>query len=272
MSTRQRGFTLIELIVALVLSVIVVGLALNFISVPVQAHFAQTRRAELTASAEAVTHWMSQDVRAALPNSLRTGAVGGRPVVEMIDPAASAIYRDAGVEGDPLTFLAPDNQFDILGLPGAAATHVVVDNRGTAGRNAYTMANVIAPATIDLASTTIVLNPAFRFATASVHRRAYLVSSATAVIRYECDLVARTLRRYDSVPITAAIAVLPAGTPSRLIGRDVTACTFTRQLQPVVPIPEHGGMLLVQVTISRATNGNTDRLRVMQQFKVEDPA
>ena len=31
-------------------------------------------------------------------------------------------------------------------------------------------------------------------------------------------------------------------------------------------------MLLVQVTISRATNGNTDSLRVMQQLKVEDPA
>jgi hypothetical protein len=211
---------------------------------------------------------MAQDVRGALPNSLRAGVVGGRPVVEMIDVAAVTIYRDAGVEGDTLNFAAPDNQFDVLGLPAAVATHVVVDNRGTPGRNAYQLANVIAPATVNLASSTIALTPAFRFVSASTHRRAFLVSPATAVIRYECDLAARTLRRYDSRPMAAALAAIPAGAPSRLIARDVTACTFATRAGNT----DHGGLLLIRVTISRVSNNATDTLRVMKQLKVADAA
>ncbi|HTJ19511.1 MAG TPA: type II secretion system protein [Steroidobacteraceae bacterium] len=268
MSTRQGGFTLIELVVALMISVVVVGFIATFIAVPVQSHMAQVRRSDLAASAEAVSYWMSQDVRGALPNSLRAGAVGGRPVVEMIDVAAVTIYRDAGTEGDTLDFAAPDNRFDILGLPAAVATHVVVDNRGTPGRNAYQLANVIAPAGVNVASSTITLTPAFRFVGPSTHRRAFLVSPATAVVRYECDLAARTLRRYDGQPMTAAIAALPAGTPSRLIARDVTGCTFTTRAGNT----DHGGLLLIRVTISRVTNGATDTLRVMKQLKVEDAA
>jgi hypothetical protein len=255
-------------VVALTISVVVVGFLATFIAVPVQSHLAQARRSDLAASAEAVPYWMSQDVRGALPNSVRAAVVGGRPVVEMIDVAAVTIYRDAGVEGDTLDFAAPDNQFDILGLPAAVATHVVVDNRGTPGRNAYQLANVIAPAGVNLASSRITLTPAFRFVNPSTHRRAFLVSPASAVIRYECDLAARTLRRYDSLPMAAAIAALPPGTPSRLIARDVTACTFTTRAGN----SDHGGLLLIRVTVSRVTSGVTDSLRVMKQLKVEDAA
>jgi prepilin-type N-terminal cleavage/methylation domain-containing protein len=268
MKTRQSGFTLIELVVALTISVVIVGFVAMFVSVPVQAHFAQARRSELTAFADAVTHWMSQDVRGALPNSVRTGAVGGRLVVEMIDVAAVTIYRDAGIEGDTLNFAAADNQFDILGLPAVAATHVVVDNLGTPGRDAYALANVIAPAGINVASSTITLAPPIQFPSPSAHRRAFLVSPATAVVRYECDLGARTLRRYDNLPVTAGIVALAAGAASQLIASDVTACTFTRR----VGTTEHGGLLLIRVTISRATNGAAESLRVMKQFKVEDGA
>lgn len=268
MNARQRGFTLVEMIVVLTISVVIVGFIATFVSVPVRANMAQSRRSELAASAESVAHWMSQDVRGALPNSVRIGAVGGRPVVEMIDVATVAIYRDAGAEGDTLIFTAADNQFDVLGVPAVAATHVVVNNLGTAGSNAYLLANVIAPANVNVASSTIALTPAFRFVAASPNRRAFLVNPASAVIRYECDLAARTLRRYDSRPIAAGIAAIPAGTPSRLIARDVTGCTFTRRAGNT----QHGGMLLMQVTISRVTNGAAETLRVMKQFKVEDAA
>lgn len=274
MSARQTGFTLIELIVSLTISVVIVGFIATFIAVPVQSHLAQVRRSELDAAAEAVTHWMSQDVRGALPNSLRVATVGGRPSVEMIDVAAVTLYRDAGIEGDTLNFAAPDNQFDILGLPAAAPVpvDVVVDNRGTPGRNAYVLAgvpNVIAPATVNLLSSTITLTPPFLFAGPSTHRRAFLVSPTSGVVRYECDLVARTLRRYDNLPITPPpMVALLAGTPSQLIANDVTACTFTARAGNT----DHGGLLLIRVTVSRVTNGATDTLRVMKQLKVEDAA
>lgn len=272
MSARQTGFTLIELIVALTISVVVVGFIATFIAVPVQSHMAQARRADLAASAEAVTHWMSQDVRGALPNSVRVAVVGGRPVVEMIDFDAVEIYRDAGSEGDPLVIdplQPPDTAFDVLGTPGDGAINVVINNLGIAGRDAYALANVIVPVNIT-ASTLTLTDPTFRFAAHSLpHRRAFLVRPATAVIRYECDLAAGTLRRYEGRPMTPPpIVALPAGTPSRLIARDVTACAFT----PRPGTAEHGGLLLIRVTISRVTNGATDTLRVMKQLKVEDAA
>jgi MSHA biogenesis protein MshO len=257
MNARQAGFTLIELIVALTISVVVVGFIATFIAVPVQSHMAQARRADLAASAEAVTHWLSRDVHGALPNSLRAGVVGGRPFVEMTDVAAVTIYRDAGTEGDPLDIgplSPPDDQFDVLGLPAAAATHVVVNG-------------VSAPAGIDVASSTITLTPPFSFPGDSPHKRAFLISPATAVVRYECDLAARTLRRFDNLSV-GPLAPLPVGTPSRLIARDVTACTFTTRAGNT----EHGGLLLIRATISRLTNGATDTLRVMKQLKVEDAA
>jgi MSHA biogenesis protein MshO len=274
MNMRQQGFTLIELIVALTISALVVGFVATFIGVPVRAQQAQTRRAELAASAEAVTHWMSQDVRGALPNSIRTGMVAGRPVVEVIDFTSVARYRDQGPEGDFLQInplLPPDPTFDVLGAPGDGNIHAVVNNLGVAGQNAYAMANaalnVIAPATIN-ASTVTLNNPAFRFVAHSPNFRVYLVTPATAVVRYECDLVARELRRYDNRPIAAGIAAMPAGTPFRTIARDVTACTFARRPGNT----ENGGMLLMQVTVSRVTNGAADSLRIMKQLKVEDAA
>jgi len=271
MNARQPGFSLIELIVVLMISSVVVGFIATVITVPAQAHAAQARRSELAASAEAVTHWMTQDVHRALPNSLRTGVVGGRAVVEMIDFAGVEVYRDAGIEGNPLVIdplLPPDDQFDVLGFPGAVTSDVVVNNLGIPGQSAYEGTNVIATATMATNSSTITLNPAFRFAAQSPTRRVFLVSTATAVVRYECDAGAGTLRRFDNLPITGAIAALPGGTPSRLISRDVAACTFT----PRPGNTQHGGLLLLQVTISRVTNGTAETLRIMEQLKVEETA
>ncbi len=270
MKARQAGFSLIELVVALMLSTIVVGFVASIITVPAQAHFAQARRSELAAEAEAVTHSMSQDFPRALPNSVRTAVVGGRAVVEMMSFASVEMYRDAGMEGDPLVVdpvLPPDDRFDVLGFPAAVTTDVVINNLGIPGQSAYELANVITPATMATNNATITLtDPAFRFAAHSPRRRAFLMSAANAVIRYECDPGAGTLRRYDNLAVTGAIAPLPAATPSRLIARDVTACTFT----PRPGNSEHGGLLLIGVTISRATNGSTETLRVMKQLKVEE--
>jgi MSHA biogenesis protein MshO len=256
---RHGGFTLVELLVTVTISAIVVGFVATFIGVPVQSHLAQVRRSELAASTEAVGLAMSRDVSRALPNSVRTGFVNARPAVELIAFSGVVLYRD-----DTLNTGTPDTAFDTVVAPPVATSHVVVS---VAGQDPYAPASVMAPATID-ASTTITLNPAFSFPAQSTNRRAFLVAAPSAVIRYECDLAAGTLRRYDGLAVTPLMTPLPAGTPSRLIARDVTACTFT----PRPASTEHGGMLLLQVTTSRVTNGATDSLRVMKQIKVEEVA
>ena len=264
MNARQQGFTLIELVVALTISVLVVGFVASFIAVPVQSHLAQRRRSELAASAEAVTHWMSRDVRRALPNSVRVATVGGRPAVEMISFQGVAIYRD-----DTLITGTPDNAFDLVALPPASTQFVVINNSGVGVQSAYAAATrVRAVAQVNVASMTVGLNPAFNFIAQSPRRRVFLVP-ATPVIRYECDLVARTLRRYDGLPMTAAMAALAAGTPSTIVARDVTACTFTAPPAPIAN-QNHGGLVPIRVTISRLTNGATDSLRIMKQLKVDE--
>jgi MSHA biogenesis protein MshO len=223
----------------------------------------QSRRADLSGSADAAARWISQDVRRALPSSVRAGLVGANNVVlEMIAVDAVRIYRHAGGEGDTLDFTIADNQFDVLGAPGVASTYAVVNNQGVAGRNAYVLADVIAQLNItNTAAQTIPLNPAFQYTGgASANRRAFFVSGVT---RYDCDLNSGTLRRYTNLPLTQNIGVVVA--PFTVIARDVTACRFV----PTLGTAQHGGLLLLEITISRVTNGATDSLRVLQQLKVE---
>jgi MSHA biogenesis protein MshO len=262
---RSRGFTLVEMVVAIALSAIIAGFAAMFLSTPVRSYIAQTRRSELAESADIATRWITRDAAAAVSNSLRAGTVSGRVILEMIPVVAVAIYRHAGTEGDTLNFAAPDSQFDVLGAPGVSASYVIVNNLGVAvaGANAYALTNVIAPASINANSARINLTPAFRFAAASPNRRAFLASNVT---RYECDLTARTLRRYTGLPITPTLAL--TGAASTLIASDVAACRFV-----VTPgNTQHGGVLVMELTLSRATNGDVENLRVLRQIRVENPA
>ena len=48
---RARGFTLIELVVALVLAAIVTGFVAAFLATPVRAYVAQTRREQMSDAA-----------------------------------------------------------------------------------------------------------------------------------------------------------------------------------------------------------------------------
>lgn len=262
---RRNGFTLVEVVVALTVSTIVAGFAAIFISTPVRSYIAQTRRAELADSAQSTARWVARDVGAAVANSLRADTVGGRRILEMIATSGVSIYRQAGAEGDVLNFAAVDSQFDVLGPPGVTATYVIVNNLGESvpGANAYSLTNVIAPATINPSSARINLTPAFRFAAPSPNRRAFLASSVT---RYECDLGAGTLRRYTNLPITQDIALIAAA--STLIATDVAECRFA-----ITPgNTRHGGVLVLEVTLSRAANGDIESLRVLSQIKVENAA
>jgi MSHA biogenesis protein MshO len=263
MSTRSQGFSLIEMVVALTIAGIVVGFAASLLVTPVQAYMTQSRRADLSGSADAAARWISQDVRRALPSSVRAGMVGANNVVlEMIDVDAVRIYRHAGGEGDTLDFTVADNQFGVLGAPGVAATYAVVNNQGVAGRNAYALSDVIAELNIvDPLSQTIPLDSAFQYVGGpSANRRVFFASGVT---RYDCDLNSGTLRRYTNLPLTQNIGVVVA--PFTVIARDVTACRFV----PTLGTAQHGGLLLLEMTVSRFTNGATDSLRVLKQLKVE---
>lgn len=272
---HSRGFSVIELVIALVISAIVVGFVTSMIVTPVDAYVAQSRRSDLSESAEVALRSISTDVRKSLPNSVRWGSIGNRRILEMIQVAAVVSYRETWPERTAMHFGAPIGNFSILeNVTLSGSLQVVIDNRRTSGRTAYGLNNVITPATTTIstastaAGTDITISPAFRFTDypldRSANQRAYVVSGVT---RYECDLSAGVLRRYQSLPISSSITTISA--PFTTVARDITACTFSA----IAGNAENGGIAIVEITTSRAVSGNTtDRLRMVRQIRVENPS
>ncbi len=71
------GFTLVEAIIAIVLTAIIAGVVSVFIARPVQGFVESAQRAELLDMTDLTLRRISRDVHTALPNSIRCGASGG---------------------------------------------------------------------------------------------------------------------------------------------------------------------------------------------------
>ncbi|EQD67599.1 type II secretory pathway pseudopilin PulG [mine drainage metagenome] len=153
---------------------------------------------------------MVRDIRAALPNSVRTTQSGGITALELLETLDGARYRDGpggGVtsDADILTFNASSSGFNILGhfgnltLPLTTTTdYLVIYNTGQTGANAYDIhaapPTVITPSgtTISITAGTdedhVSISPAFRFKYPSPYDRVYLVSGP---VSWFCDPVSR---------------------------------------------------------------------------------
>ena len=243
----QRGVTLIELIVTIVVGSVVVAFMAMFIVTPMQAYTAQTRRAELVDAADSALRLVGRDLRASLPNSVRVTSSGSIAALELLATADGARYRDSGPLSNPaleLDFTAADGAFATtvpftqLTFPWSSSTsYLAVYNVGVPGASAYEMANVITPAgttiTIGAGSAAnenlVTVSPAFRFAFGSPGRRVYLVSGP---VTYLCDTTAGTLRRYSGYSISgaqpaSAATLLSAGAVSSMVATDIGACQFS---------------------------------------------
>src|ERR1041385_7613165 len=88
----QGGFTLIELVVAMVVMVIVVG-ATIFFAYPVQQSVELTGRAALTNAADNALQRIGREVRLALPNSIHSAGACGSSCIEFIPVRTAGRYR-----------------------------------------------------------------------------------------------------------------------------------------------------------------------------------
>jgi MSHA biogenesis protein MshO len=268
----QAGFTLIELIITMTISVIVISFVAMFISRPVGGFMDQTRRARLVDAADSALQRMSRDVRRALPNSIRTRVTAGNSVLESLSTVDGARYR-AQPPGSPdqvLDLTAPDGAFDVvspftqIAKPFTSTSHyLAIYNVGVPGADAYELANVMTPPgtqiTVAVDGATgedrLTLSPAFRFAYASPTQRVYLVDGP---VTYLCDPAARTLVRYSGYAIDSdqstrdtAAELLAAGAAASVMSDRVTGCAFTY----LPGTAERAGLLSVQLAVSEQGEG-----------------
>jgi MSHA biogenesis protein MshO len=282
LAARQRGFTLVELVVAISIGAIVVSFAAMFIHAPMQAYAAQTRRAGLVDSADSLLRLMARDVRRALPNSVRIASAGSMVAMETLSTVDAVRYRDTDATtapNDELDFSQADAQFTTLGKfndigtrPFTTTDHFLsIYNVGISGADAYELANVITPAgtsiTIDdgiAGEDRITLSPSMQFAYGSPGRRVFLVSGP---VTYLCDTSAGTVRRYvgydiGSVQMTTPADLNSAGASSALLAARVSTCAFSYSAGTA----QRAGLVTLDVTIA----DGTERVRLLHQVHVEN--
>lgn len=206
-SGRQRGVTLIELI----MSIVIVSIAVSGVL-----------------------------------GTLSMTTAGSVVALEMLGTIDGVRYREQPPHDDPakqLDFSAPDNAFNSIGSfsgiskPFSSSTHYLsVYNVGVPGADAYELANVITPpgTQIDIVADSVpgednvTIAPPFRFAFGSPAQRIFLLDGP---VSYLCDLADGTLTRYWGYSITASHAdrnsaakLLAAGATQTLLANQLSNC------------------------------------------------
>ena len=268
--TRYRGFTLIEMVVAIIVLGIV-GTTFGLFIVPaINANQAVERRAALVDSAEIAVRRMARDIRMALPNSVRVSYVAGTGfAVEMIptvDGGRYCLTGDANCAGASqlLTIAASDTDFDILGcfrnstftgatFPNSSFRLVIGDSTGAIYSAAGTNA-VVTPTTTSVTLSTVNgggagsgacgassgVNTSYRhhialsagqtFPNSSSRRRVFIVQTP---VTYICSRTAGTLVRYYNYAISST-APTPTSPPAGATSAVVTDKIDTTNADPCV--------------------------------------
>ena len=195
-NSRQRGFTIIELIMVIVILGVVGGMVAVFMKTPMDAYLATARRAALTDVADNTVRRMARDIRKALPNSLR---VPNAQCLEFIPTKTAGRYRtELGLAGagDVLSFEAADTSFNMLGSNSALPLDqriaqddmIAVYNLGIAGSDAYNQDNTsrVSLPPVDGTETLIRIDSKL-FPLASGGNRFHVIPATEKVVAYVCS-------------------------------------------------------------------------------------
>jgi len=279
---RQRGFTLVEAIVVMVVTAILAGTTVMFIRRPVQSYVDNAARADMGDVAELALRRMARELHTALPNSIRLSVAGNLSLLEFIPTKAGGLYLAVEDNAGPnsLSFTQANRlSFDIVGpVPSGAyaiavGDSIVVYNLGTGFVDADAYANVggnRATVTAVNGSTIGFVDPyaannnpfanAFNAAptprvpnTSPDHR----FNVATTPVTFACvnDAAGRgTLTRYWNYGFQAAqIDPSAVANVSRaLMGSNVLGCQFT----VAAAANQHTGLIGMSISLARPAPGN----------------
>jgi MSHA biogenesis protein MshO len=268
-SRLHDGFTLVEMIVAIVVLGILLSLTSMFVRNQVETYFDVARRAELSDAADTAMRRMVRDLQAALPNSPRTPTAA---CVEFIPTKTGGRYRaesDGTVGSEFLDFGAADTTFNMYGPQSAIAAQqiaigdlVAVYNLGIPGADAFVQDNtaaVVAPAPAwNAGSQETTLTIASKlFPLASASNRFHVIPGNEQVVSFICTgvgtnaagdgtgVLSRSVRTLPQAAGAACPAV-PIGTPVLL--NNVSACSFAY----TPGVLQRSGQVAVSLAVRRA--------------------
>ena len=255
---KARGFTLIELVMVIMITGILAASLTVFLKPAVDSYFDTRRRADLTDMADTALRRMSQDIRSAVPNSVRSVSTtcfqlvptiaGGRYRMAPDTVTAGSATLDTSVATLAFDVLSPLGQ-----IPGVG-DWVVIDNQTS--NDVYNNVNRGAISTVDTPP------PAPGGAVVGQHRinvaskqfpigydggRFVVVPNATQTIFYSC--VGNTL--YRTVATFAAVqATTCALTTGAVVATDVAACSFV--YDPNQGATQQSGFVWMRLELSRS--------------------
>ena len=233
-----------EMVVSLILVGILSGIMAIFMQVPMQSYFLSRQRLDLSDSIEPAMRHMDDELRQALPNSVRIFSAAGVQYMEFLATRASGRYRAAVggtggcAGGNELQFFpSSDTCFTTIGqivtrspiAPGV--DYIVIGNKDTLGcpspTNAYCNGPIVNKSLITAYAPAVGAAPLesrLRFNNVTFNNPGPSVSLFYVVsgpVMYSYDPAAGQLMRYSGYPISAAMVPppvpLPAGATSSII-------------------------------------------------------